>query len=41
METLEGEVEVKVVAPFCVGDGTALNEAERIEGLDYASTTTV
>ena len=33
MEAFEGEVKVEVVAPFCVGDGTALNEAEEFDGL--------
>ena len=33
LEAFESEVKVEVVAPFCVGDGTALNEAKKFNGL--------
>ena len=33
MKAFERKIEVEVVASFSVGDGTALNEAKKIEGL--------
>ena len=33
MEAFESVVEVEIVAPFGVGDGTALDEAKEFNGL--------
>ena len=33
LEAFERKIEMKIVAPFCVGDGTALNEAKKFESL--------
>ena len=33
LEAFKSKIEMKVVAPFCVGDGTALNEAKKFESL--------